>query len=193
MFVSTVLNMNSLENAIALATRVHTGQTDKAGETYILHPLRVMLKVHALNGTLEQQIAAVLHDTVEDTNVTLKSFSRKFSWDIVEMVDALTRPLNMPYEDYITQKVLKCSSARLIKWADLQDNLSRIPKLRLLGLNEDADRLSKKYHRGLELLLGNDLERIIETNVVDQISCGWYGGTFIELGAPASAALTGPS
>lgn len=59
--------MSTLERAIEMALHAHAGQVDKAGEPYILHPLRLML---ALNG-MYPRMAAVLHDVVEDTSVTL--------------------------------------------------------------------------------------------------------------------------
>ena len=59
--------MATLERAIAIAAMAHEGQVDKAGMPYILHPLRMMLSVD----TPEACMAAVLHDVVEDTAVTL--------------------------------------------------------------------------------------------------------------------------
>lgn len=56
-----------LDNAILIATTAHLHQKDKAGMPYILHPLRVMFAVN----TLEQKIAAILHDIIEDTHITL--------------------------------------------------------------------------------------------------------------------------
>ena len=55
--------MPTLEDAIALAVEAHRGQRDKAGQTYILHPLRVMLRLE----TEAERMAAILHDVVEDT------------------------------------------------------------------------------------------------------------------------------
>ncbi|MGZ7078608.1 MAG: GTP pyrophosphokinase, partial [Thermoanaerobaculia bacterium] len=60
--------MSTLERAIAIAAEKHAGQTDKAGAPYILHPLRVMLRV----STNDERITAVLHDVVEDCGVTLE-------------------------------------------------------------------------------------------------------------------------
>ena len=60
--------MATLERAIALAAQAHEGQVDKAGAPYILHPLRMMLSVD----TPEARVAAVLHDVVEDTPVSLE-------------------------------------------------------------------------------------------------------------------------
>ena len=59
--------MSTLERAVAIATQAHGGQTDKAGEPYIRHPLRVML---SMDSDLER-IVAVLHDVVEDSDITL--------------------------------------------------------------------------------------------------------------------------
>ena len=59
-----------LESAIATAAKAHEGQTDKAGKPYILHPLRVMLNV---KGCIPEQCAAVLHDVIEDTDITAEA------------------------------------------------------------------------------------------------------------------------
>ena len=66
MTVEPVSPVFSLEEAIALARRAHSGQTDKAGRPYIEHPLRVM---HRLHGEYER-MAAILHDVLEDTPIT---------------------------------------------------------------------------------------------------------------------------
>ena len=60
--------MPSLEEAISLAVEAHRGQRDKAGQPYILHPIRVMMRCR----TEAERIAAVLHDVVEDTEWTLE-------------------------------------------------------------------------------------------------------------------------
>src|ERR1700742_4520783 len=63
--------MSTLERAIVIAAEAHAGQLDKAGAPYILHPLRVMLRV----GTAAERIAAVLHDVAEDTPWTLDALA----------------------------------------------------------------------------------------------------------------------
>jgi (p)ppGpp synthase/HD superfamily hydrolase len=62
----TILVMPTIEDAIALAVEAHRGQRDKSGEPYILHVLRVMLRLD----TEAERIVAVLHDVVEDTGRT---------------------------------------------------------------------------------------------------------------------------
>ena len=59
--------MSTLERAIEIAAKAHAGQIDKAGEPYILHPLRLMLSMDSDVG----RIVAVLHDVVEDSGITL--------------------------------------------------------------------------------------------------------------------------
>ena len=118
--------MATLEHAIALAARAHDGQTDKAGQPYILHPLRVMLAV----ATEEERMAAVLHDTVEDTPVTFQELAVEgFPLAVIEAVEALTKHQG---ESRLAaaQRAVVNPIARQVKLADVADNmdLSRIPK-----------------------------------------------------------------
>ena len=78
---------NLLERAIELAVKHHKGQTDKAGKAYILHPLRLMMAVN----TNEEKIVAVLHDIVEDTDITLEDLRNEgFSNAIVDAIECVT-------------------------------------------------------------------------------------------------------
>jgi GTP diphosphokinase / guanosine-3',5'-bis(diphosphate) 3'-diphosphatase len=122
--------MSTLERAIALAATVHSGQRDKAGAPYILHPLRMMMKMT----TLEQRMAAVLHDVVEDCGVTRRLLDHEgFPPAVVEAVEALTKKhvdgAEEPYADFI-QRAARHPIARVVKLADLEDNmdLSRIAR-----------------------------------------------------------------
>jgi (p)ppGpp synthase/HD superfamily hydrolase len=68
--------MSTLERAIVIATEGHSGEKDKGGAPFILHPLRMMLSL----STLEERIVAVLHDVCEDCpGWTLDRLSRGFS------------------------------------------------------------------------------------------------------------------
>ena len=55
-------DVSTLERAIAIAAEAHTGQVDKAGAPYVLHPLRMMLSL----SSIDERIVAVLHDVCED-------------------------------------------------------------------------------------------------------------------------------
>lgn len=117
--------MSTLERAIAIASQAHAGQVDKGGQPYILHPLRVMLRV----STPYERMAAVLHDVVEDTPATLKSLSDEgFACEVVEAVDALTKRTG----ETRMQAAARAKAnpiARAVKLADNAENMdiSRLP------------------------------------------------------------------
>lgn len=80
--------MSTLERAIVVAARAHEGQYDKGGAAYILHPLRVMMRV----STPEQRIVAVLHDVLEDTQLTVADLAREgFPLKILAALLSLSR------------------------------------------------------------------------------------------------------
>lgn len=113
-----------LNQAIALAHQAHAGQVDKGGHPYIGHPLRVMAAVE--DG--EAKIVAVLHDAIEDTDLTLADLGdRGFPPQIIQALDAITKREGESYETYL-QRVITNPLALGVKIADMEDNcdLSRI-------------------------------------------------------------------
>ena len=135
----------TLERAIALAALAHEGQLDKAGQPYILHPLRVMLRVT----TGDERLAAVLHDVVEDCGISLEELGhRGVPARVVEAVDALTRRSDETYEAYV-RRAASNSIANSVKLADLEDNsdLSRLPE----PTEADLAR-TERYRRAIGLL-----------------------------------------
>lgn len=137
--------MSTLEHALVLATRAHAGQVDKGGEPYILHPLRVMLRLR----TTEERIAALLHDAVEDTPWTLEDLAREgFSETVLRAVDAVTRRPEEDYEQFV-RRAGADPIGRRVKLADLRDNadLSRIPQ----PSERDLERVAK-YERAIAIL-----------------------------------------
>lgn len=119
-----------LEDAIALACQAHRGQLDKAGKPYILHSLRVMLRQESEAA----QMAAVLHDVLEDTSVTLENLrAAGFTPEVCEAVDALTRRRGESYDSMIA-RVAANPLARAVKLADLEDNMD--PRRRVDGERE---------------------------------------------------------
>lgn len=80
-----------IKEAIHFATNAHEGQTRKYdGSPYISHPIRVMQRIEDIGGPIEMRVAAVLHDTVEDTDVTIKDIHLRFGWEVAIMVRGLT-------------------------------------------------------------------------------------------------------
>lgn len=111
--------MPTLEDAIRLALDKHHGQTDKSGAPYILHPLRVMAGMQ----TEAERIVAVLHDVVEDTDVTLDDLRRMgYSAEIVAAIDHLSRRDDETYEEFI-QRIKPHPLAVRVKLGDLLDNM----------------------------------------------------------------------
>lgn len=111
--------------AIEVAARCHAGQVDKAGEPYILHCLRVMENVKTLpfGQIVPVQMAAVLHDVVEDCGVDLSYIEEQFGPEVRALVDAVSRRKDEVYNDYVTRIKLAGYEARAIKMADLIDNM----------------------------------------------------------------------
>ncbi len=107
--------------AIVFASSAHIRQTDKCGQPYILHPLRVMFAVRDRGCTEEVQAAAVLHDTVEDTDTTLETIRDLFGDTVARFVDRMTRRKDETYKEYIV-RCCEIGGGRYIKEADVGDN-----------------------------------------------------------------------
>lgn len=124
----------TLDDAVLLAAQQFRGVQDKAGQPYILHCLRVMLM--QTDDTTRQ--AAVLHDVVEDTDVTLDELRRQgFSEEVVTAVDALTHRDEDAYHEYVL-RLADYPIAKSVKLADLQDNY-RIDRVAYRPNQQSAD------------------------------------------------------
>ena len=111
--------MSTLEDAILLAAQANRGQKDKNGQPYILHPLRVMLRLESER----ERIVGVLHDVVEDTPTTLDDLrTLGYLEDLVTAIDHITRRKDETYEQF-TERAASNPIARRVKLADLEDNL----------------------------------------------------------------------
>ena len=142
--------MTLLEKAIILSTKAHAGQKDKSGEAYILHPLFVMSKMKNDMG----RIVALLHDVIEDTEITEDDLRKEgFPSEVIDTVKILTRSKNEDYiEDYI-QRILTNSLAIEVKLGDLSHNmdLNRMPN----PSEHDFQRLEK--YKKAEIMLKNGI------------------------------------
>ena len=133
------------ELAFEIAKTAHAGQTDKAGLDYILHPLQVAAEM----ATDEEKAVALLHDIIEDTDVTASELLAKGLPDnVVEAVKALTKKHNQNYAAYLAG-VKKNRLATAVKLADLKHNsdLSRLEKI----TQKDRER-AEKYRKAIEYL-----------------------------------------
>lgn len=140
------VKQGTLERAIEIAARTHAGQLDKGGAPYILHPLRVMLRV----APGAQQIVAVLHDVVEDSEVTFEDLEREgFSAEVISGLRAVTKVEGELYEDFVARAALD-PVGKAVKLADLMENsdLSRIAE----PSQKDLERV-EKYGRAIQYLM----------------------------------------
>jgi (p)ppGpp synthase/HD superfamily hydrolase len=132
--------MSTLERAIAIAAEAHTGQKNKDGDPYILHPVRVMMRVDGLPA----KMAGILHDVVEDSAWTIDQLrSEGFSEEVLAAVDCLTHRKDEDYFDYVARAGAN-PLARKVKLADLEDNMNvmRLAEVR----DRDLERV-RKYHK----------------------------------------------
>ena len=113
-----------IDRALKIATEAHKGQKDKGGCDYINHPVTVA----SMCDTEEEKIVALLHDVVEDTDITLEDLEKcGFDRSIIEAVDCITKRPGFSYDEYL--KILKNNElARKVKIADMTHNsdLSRL-------------------------------------------------------------------
>lgn len=134
-----------LKEAIVLATKYHDGQVDKSKQPYILHPLFVMSTVK----DIKEKIVAVLHDIIEDTELTEEDLIiHGFDFDIVQAIVAITKVKGETYHEYLNR--VKCNElATTVKLADLTHNmdLTRIEN----PTTKDYQRL-EKYKKAYQFL-----------------------------------------
>ena len=139
--------------AMLLAYRAHDGHLDHGGVPYVFHPLH-------LAEQMDDEISAcvaLLHDVVEDTDVTLEALARQFPPEVVEAVALLTHDDGEDYFDYV-RRLKSNPVAKKVKLADLAHNSD---ESRLAGLpaQEAAallQRLRPKYQKAREILEAAD-------------------------------------
>ncbi len=140
--------MSMLEQAIQIAVAAHQGQKDRAGQPYILHPLRVMFRVQSET----ERTVAVLHDVVEDSEITLEDLRKKgFPEEVVKAVDCLTKREGEPYMALV-ERAKANPLARRVKLADLDDNMDLKRQGELS--DKDLERLNR-YKRAWNALTGD--------------------------------------
>lgn len=134
--------------AMGVAYEAHHGQSDKDGVPYIYHPIAVAEQMQ----TEEETITALLHDVIEDTDITMDELeARGFPPSVLIGIRVLTHASDEPYEDYL-RRVGKNPLALKVKLADLAHNSQ--PD-RLESLPEDtAARLREKYALAARVLAG---------------------------------------
>ena len=139
-----MINTKLTRKAMIIAYEAHKNQVDKSGVPYIYHPIHVAEQMDTEN----ECIIALLHDVVEDTNVTFKQLEEVFSKEIIDILKLLTREENIEYDEYI-KRIKNNSIACKVKIADLTHNLD---KTRLDFVTEVDVKRNEKYKKALPIL-----------------------------------------
>ena len=82
---------SKLEDALRFAIRAHDGQFRKSGEPYIIHPILVAAIVASITNDVSMSVAALLHDVVEDTEITVEEIAKEYGDDVAHLVGGLTK------------------------------------------------------------------------------------------------------
>lgn len=135
-----------LDKAALICVTKHAGQRDKAGSAYFQHPVRVAMRCR----TDEEKIVALLHDTIEDTDVTPEYLlAEGFPQTIVDGILSVTKRDGESYEDFVA-RAKQNPLGRVVKLHDLEDNLDIF---RLTVLDADMAARYNKYLAAHRFLL----------------------------------------
>jgi len=148
----------ALLDAIAFAARAHAGQRRKDGKTpYVSHVFRVCMIARQLFGVDEAPVlmAAVLHDTIEDTTTDFDDIEERFGAEVAGWVSILTKEMRLPEarreENYCRGLSQAPWQVRICKLADIYDNLSDMGNLPI----EKRSRVLSVTGRYLDALSAN--------------------------------------
>ena len=130
--------------AMKIAYDAHHGQLDKSGVPYVYHPIHLAEQMK----TEEECIVALLHDVVEDTDITFEQLANEFSDTIIQALKLLTHDDSVDYMDYV-RKLKHNAIARNVKLADLHHNSD---VTRLDEMSEKDKLRNKKYSEAMRIL-----------------------------------------
>ncbi len=137
--------MTLIEKSLTIALRAYAGKTDKAGREYIHHPLRLMAKMT----TDSEMSVALLHDVIEDSDITAAELlAEGIPRVVVEAVLCLTKQSGEDYQTFVL-RTKQNAIARKVKIADIEDNIN---VLRLFTLTKKDLARVAKYHAAWQLL-----------------------------------------
>lgn len=133
--------------ALKIAYNAHHGQVDKSGTPYIFHPYHLAEQMNDEISTC----AALLHDVVEDTDITFEDLEKEFPSEVIEILHYLTHEKGVPYLDYV-QKIKENPIAVQIKLADIAHNCDHSRFAGQVLSKEQQEYWKKKYSEALKIL-----------------------------------------
>ena len=139
-----MINTQLTRKAMIIAYNAHMNQFDKAGVPYIYHPIHLAEQME----TETECIVALLHDVVEDTDITFKDLEKEFPKDSIEALKLLTHDKKVDYMEYI-KAIKKNDIAKKVKIADLIHNSdeTRLENITLKDISR-----KEKYKKALDIL-----------------------------------------
>lgn len=133
------------KKALKLCFEAHKEQVDKAGMPYVFHPFHLAEQMDDEIST----VCALLHDVIEDTEITLEMLNKMcFPKEVIEVLSLLTHDETVPYMDYI-ESIKGHPIAKKVKIADLMHNSD---PTRLDSLDDRAIERREKYKQALRIL-----------------------------------------
>ena len=132
------------KKALKISFNAHKDQLDKSGMPYVYHPFHLAEQMDDEYSTC----VALLHDVVEDTNITLDDLSRFFPKEVIDAIALMTHDDSVPYLDYV-KKIKTNPIASKVKLADLRHNsdLTRLDKI-----DDKAIERVEKYKKAIRIL-----------------------------------------
>ena len=151
--------------AMELCYRAHAGQVDKSGMPYVFHPIHLAEQMDDEVST----VVALLHDVVEDTNITFGELEEMgFQPEVLEALRLLTHDKAVAYEDYV-QALSVNPVARKVKMADLQHNMDVTRRFD----DPNVSKLNPKYVAAMRMLRAMEPKQVdysIPGGVIDDIT-----------------------
>ncbi len=141
-----MINTKLTRKAMTIAYNAHMNQLDRAGVPYIFHPIHV---AEQMNDEISC-ICALLHDVVEDTEITFEDLKKDFPKEVIDVLKLLTHVKSVDYMDYI-KGIKQNKIATKVKVVDIRHNSD---PSRLDFVSEDDIKRAEKYKKALRILLG---------------------------------------
>ncbi len=139
------ISVPCIKKALDIALEAHRDQIDKGGVPYIMHPITVANQME----TTDEIVVALLHDVVEDSNITIEHLNKfEFSYEVIAAISTLTKTAGEEFFKYL-DKVKKNEIALKVKIADMKHN-SKLSRLKEITI-EDIKR-QEKYFAGIHYL-----------------------------------------
>ena len=133
------------KKALKICFEAHKEQVDKSGMPYVFHPFHLAQQMDDEYST----VVALLHDVVEDSEITLDELAKEFPSEIIEAIALMTHDSSVEYFDYI-KEIKQNALARKVKLADLKHNSD---KSRLDVVTEKDEVRYQKYLKATEILM----------------------------------------